>query len=377
MINKLDSKRILIAAGGTGGHINPALAVAGYIRENCPSAKIVFVGTANKMEAKLVPAAGFELRTIEISGFRRSFAPNAIIHNIKTLLNIFKASRQAKKIIKDFKPDVAIGFGGYVSGPVLRMAAKLRVPTAIHEQNAFPGVTNKALAGKVNTVMLTVADAEKHMSCKNKPVVTGLPIRGDILSTPAELSRFEMGIGDEPLILSMGGSLGAQPVNDAVEGMIVNKYKNKDCRFLHATGKDAAAFCKRLEDKGVNLKENTHIKIEEYINVPKCLPAADVVICRAGASSLSEIQALGKPSILIPSPYVTENHQYHNAMALVNRGAAIILEEKNLTADSLTKAVNDLLADKQKLKEIGENARAMAVVDAAKIISEEICKIVK
>ena len=147
----LENKRILIAAGGTGGHINPALGTAGYIKEKNPSAEIVFVGTADKMEAKLVPQAGYELRTIEISGFRRSFAPDAIIHNIKTLLNIFKASRQAKKIIKDFKPDVAIGFGGYVSGPVLRMAAKLGVPTAIHEQNAFPGVTNKALAGKVNT----------------------------------------------------------------------------------------------------------------------------------------------------------------------------------------------------------------------------------
>lgn len=371
----LDNKRILIAAGGTGGHINPALGTAGYIKEHAENAQIVFVGTADKMEATLVPQAGYELRTIEISGFWRSFSPEAVKHNIGTVVKLVKSSSQVKKIINDFKPDLVVGFGGYVSGPVLRTAAKMRIPTAIHEQNAFPGVTNKALAGSVDRVMLTVPQAEQYMKPKNPCVITGLPIRGDILKADADFARAELSLGGKPLVLSMGGSLGAKPVNDAVLGMILNKYKDKDCVFLHATGKGGDWFTEKLRSSGVDLEANPHIRVVEYIDIPKCLPAADLVICRSGASTLSELQALGKPSILIPSPYVTENHQYHNAMALVNNGAAEILEEKDLTPDSLTARVNALLADKEKLFEIGENAAKMAVLDATKRIYDTLCEI--
>lgn len=373
-----DNKKILIATGGTGGHINPALGTAGYIKEKHPSAEIVFVGTADKMEARLVPEAGYELRTIEISGFWRSFSLNAIKHNIGTLLKLLKSSSQAKKIIKNFKPDLVIGFGGYVSGPVLRMAAKMGIPTAVHEQNAFPGVTNKALAGKVDRVMLTAIQAEKYIKSKNPCVLTGLPIRGDILKGDRDFARAEMNVADgKPLILSMGGSLGAKPVNDAVMSLILNKYKDNDCVFLHATGKNSEAFKKELVEKGVDLAKNDHIKIVEYIDIPKCLPAADLVICRSGASTLSELQALGKPSILIPSPYVTENHQYHNAMALVENGAAVILEEKNLNAESITENVNELISNRAKLENIGKCARDMAVIDATARIYETLCEIIK
>ncbi len=372
----LNNKRILIAAGGTGGHINPALGTAGYIKEKHPDAHIVFVGTADKMEARLVPEAGYELRTIEISGFWRSFSPEAIKHNIGTLSKLLKSSSQAKKIIRDFKPDLVIGFGGYVSGPVLRMAAKMGIPTAIHEQNAFPGVTNKALAGKVDRVMLTAIQAEKHITSKNPCVLTGLPIRGDILKGDRDFARAELGLTDKPLILSMGGSLGAKPVNDAVMGLILNKHKDNDCVFLHATGKNAEQFKQELEKNGVDLKANSNIRIVEYIDIPKCLPAADLVIGRSGASTLSELQALGKPSILIPSPYVTENHQYHNAMALVDNGAAEILEEKDLSAESLTEKVNALLNNKQRLEKIGKCAKEMAVLDATERIYETLCEIV-
>ena len=373
-----DNKKILIATGGTGGHINPALGTAGYIKEKHPSAEIVFVGTADKMEARLVPEAGYELRTIEISGFWRSFSLNAIKHNIGTLLKLLKSSSQAKKIIKNFKPDLVIGFGGYVSGPVLRMAAKMGIPTAVHEQNAFPGVTNKALAGKVDRVMLTAIQAEKYIKSKNPCVLTGLPIRGDILKGDRDFARAEMNVADgKPLILSMGGSLGAKPVNDAVLSLILNKYKDNDCVFLHATGKNSEAFKKELVEKGVDLAKNDHIKIVEYIDIPKCLPAADLVICRSGASTLSELQALGKPSILIPSPYVTENHQYHNAMALVENGAAVILEEKNLNAESITENVNELISNRAKLENIGKCARDMAVIDATARIYETLCEIIK
>ena len=373
-----DNKKILIATGGTGGHINPALGTAGYIKEKHPSAEIVFVGTADKMEARLVPEAGYELRTIEISGFWRSFSLNAIKHNIGTLLKLLKSSSQAKKIIKDFKPDLVIGFGGYVSGPVLRMAAKMGIPTAVHEQNAFPGVTNKALAGKVDRVMLTAIQAEKYIKAKNPCVLTGLPIRGDILKGDRDFARAEMNVADnKPLILSMGGSLGAKPVNDAIMNLILNKYKDNDCVFLHATGKNSENFKKELVEKGVDLAKNDHIKIVEYIDIPKCLPAADLVICRSGASTLSELQALGKPSILIPSPYVTENHQYHNAMALVENGAAVILEEKNLNAESITENVNELIKNREKLENIGKCARDMAVIDATARIYETLCEIIK
>ena len=374
----MENKRILIAAGGTGGHINPALGTAGYIKEKHPTAEIVFVGTADKMEAKLVPEAGYELRTIEISGFWRSFSPEAIKHNIGTVSKLLKSSSQAKKIIKDFNPDLVIGFGGYVSGPVLRMAAKMGIPTAIHEQNAFPGVTNKALAGKVDRVMLTVDRAEQYMNPKNPCVITGLPIRGDMLKGDRDFARAELGIPDgKPLILSMGGSLGAKPVNDAVFGLILNKYKDNDCVFLHATGKNGAWFAEKLEAEGLDLGANPHVRVTEYIDIPKCLPAADLVICRSGASTLSELQALGKPSILIPSPYVTENHQYHNAMALVNNNAALILEEKDLTPDSLTQMVESLLADRAKLEAIGKAAKDMAVIDATARIYDTLCEIIR
>lgn len=372
-----DNKRILIAAGGTGGHINPALGTAGYIKEQNPTAEIAFVGTADKMEAKLVPQAGYELKTIEISGFWRSFSPDAVKHNIGTVKKLLKSSSQIKKILNDFKPDLVIGFGGYVSGPVLRIAAKKGIPTAIHEQNAYPGVANKAVAGKVDRVMLTAKQAEQYMKPKNPCVVTGLPIRGDILKSDRDFARAELNLGNKPLILSMGGSLGAKPVNDAMLGVILNKYKDNDCVFLHATGKGGDWFTEELKKNGVDLKANPHIRVVEYIDIPKCLPAADLVVCRSGASTLSELQALGKPSILIPSPYVTENHQYHNAMALVNNGAAEILEEKDLSADALTERVNMLLADKSKLEEIGTNAKNMAVVDATKRIYETLCEIMK
>lgn len=374
----LCNKRILIAAGGTGGHINPALGTAGYIKEKHPDAQIIFAGTADKMEARLVPEAGYELRTIEISGFRRSFYPEAIKHNLGTLSKLLKSSSQAKKIIKDFKPDLVIGFGGYVSGPVLRMAAKMGIPTAVHEQNAFPGVTNKALARSVDRVMLTVPKAQQYINPKNPCVITGLPIRGDLLKTDRDFARAELGIADKPLILSMGGSLGAKPVNDAVLGLIVNKHKDNDCVFLHATGKGgAAAFVDKLREQGVDADANPNIRIVEYIDIPKCLPAADLVISRSGASTLSELQALGKPSILIPSPYVTENHQFHNAMALVDNGAAEILEEKDLTPDSLTEKVNALISDKNRLAQVGANAKKMAVLDATQRIYETLCEIVK
>ena len=371
----LKAKRILIAAGGTGGHVNPALATAGYIREQNPDAEIVFVGTAEKIESKLVPAAGYELRTISIQGFYRSFKPADIKHNIVTAIKYILSFSKVKKIIREFKPDLVIGFGGYVSAPVLKTAAKMKIPTAIHEQNAFPGVSNKTLAGKVDRVMLASEKAEQYLKAKNPCVVTGLPVRGDLLRTDRDEAVKALGLEGKPLVLSMGGSLGAKPVNDAMTGVIINKYRDNDCVFLHATGKNGTDMAGKLREAGVDTEANGNVRICEYIDIPATLPAADVVICRSGASTLSELQALGKASILIPSPYVAENHQYHNAMALVNNNAAMIIEEKDLTADKLTAVLNELLADRNKLEEMGQNAAKMAVPDSTKRIYDTLCEI--
>ena len=373
----LNGKKILFATGGTGGHINPALAVAGYIRENYPKAEILFVGTADRMEAQLVPAAGYDFKTIEIQGFSRELNFEGLKHNIKTVNLLFKSEGQAKKIIENFKPDVVIGFGGYVSGPVLSVAARMGIPTAVHEQNAFPGVTNKNLAKKVDVVMLTAPEAEKLLKPKNPCVVTGLPIRGEIISANKEFARAEMKLDSRPLILSMGGSLGARAINEAVKYLILHRFEKKDCYYLHATGKAGASMIDDI-GKDVDLNANPQIMLREYINdMDRCLAAADLVVCRAGASSLSEIQALGKPSILVPYPYAAENHQYYNAKTMSDRDAAILIEEKDFMGERLLSEVEKLLSKPERLKKMGENARAMAILDASQRITECVCKIVK
>jgi UDP-N-acetylglucosamine--N-acetylmuramyl-(pentapeptide) pyrophosphoryl-undecaprenol N-acetylglucosamine transferase len=375
----LNNKKILIATGGTGGHINPGLAVAGYIREHYPKAQILFVGTAVKMEAQLVPAAGYDFKTIDIQGFSRDFSLSGIKQNINTLIKLVKSESQAKKIIKEYKPDVVIGFGGYVSGPVLSVACKMGIPTAVHEQNAFPGVTNKTLAKKVDRVMLTVPEAEKYIKPKNPCVVTGLPIRGEIINADREISRAELKLDDRPMILSMGGSLGARVINEAMTQLIAERYERKNCYFLHATGKAGVNMIDTLKnDKKIDLDKNSHIMIREYItDMDICMSAADLVICRAGASSLSEIEAMGKPSILVPYPYAAENHQYFNAMALVKNDAAILIEEKDFTGERLIKEVDSLLENPDRLKQLGNNAKKMAIYNAAERIVGCICEIVK
>lgn len=373
----MNNKRILFAAGGTGGHINPALAVAGLIRDTYPGAEIVFVGTAEKMEAWLVPAAGFRLETMDISGFQRGLKPKDIQRNLSTLGKLVKSSAQAKNILREFRPDVVVGLGGYVSGPVVRMAAKLGIPTAIHEQNAYPGVTNKALAKKVDIVMLTVEDARRHLRAKGEIILTGLPVRGELLRADRQTSRLELGIDERPLVLSMGGSLGARAINEAVTQLITALHQKQHCQFLHAYGQYGRSMTERLRENGVDLDTEKHIVLREYIHdMERCLAAADLVICRAGASTLSELQAVGRASILIPSPNVAENHQYHNAMALVRKDAAVLIEEKDLTGERLIHETESLLNDKKRRDTLGENAKNMACVDAAERIMDAIIRLV-
>ena len=367
--------KVLFAAGGTGGHINPALSVAHEIRTKIPDSEILFVGTKEKMEARLVPDAGFDFTTIKISGFQRRITIKNIFRNICTIFNLIISYFQVNKLLKSFQPDVVVGFGGYVSGPVLRAAAKKGIKTVIHEQNAFPGMANKALAKIVDKTLISVPEAGKLMQCKNPPILTGLPVRAEILNADRATARKKLGIPENtPLIFSTGGSLGAKAVNEAMYG-VISAMKNDNVHFIHGCGKSGIAMIDRLKNDGIIPSEN--IDVREYVyDMADCLAAADIVVSRAGASSIAELQALGKASILIPSPFVAENHQYHNAMALVNQSAALIIEEKNLTADALTKQIRDLLANKNLLDEIGKNARSMAKLNAKQIIGDEILDLI-
>ncbi|MBR6512942.1 MAG: undecaprenyldiphospho-muramoylpentapeptide beta-N-acetylglucosaminyltransferase [Clostridia bacterium] len=372
--------KILFATGGTGGHINPALAVANRIRATYgDEAEILFVGTPDHMEARLVPQAGYDFKTIRISGFQRSLTPKNIGRNIATLFRIVSSSQAAMKILKEFQPDVVVGFGGYVSGPVLRDAHKMGIPIAIHEQNAFPGVTNKSLAKVAEVVMLTSEDAKDRMECKNEPVITGLPVRDELINANREEARAALGIpADKPLVLSMGGSLGAEAVNKAICGLIALKEEDYDCVFLHAYGQYGKWVPERLLELGVEVEERSDIILREYIDdMQVCMPAADILICRAGASSLYEIRALGKASILIPSPNVAENHQFYNAMELVNNGAAKIIEEKDLTPELLANMVNELISNPAEIREMEKNAKSMAILNSTELIVENIVKLVK
>ena len=376
--------RFLFATGGTAGHINPAIAVASYIKEQYPESEILFIGTADHMEARLVPNAGFDFKTIKINGFKRSLSPKAIAANIKTVFRLFDSEKASKNIIREFNPDVVIGFGGYVSGPVLQQAVKMKIPCCIHEQNAFPGITNKQLAKKVDRVMLTVEDAVRHLQPKNEVALTGLPVRGELLNKSKPAARIELGIADDkPLVLSFGGSLGARPLNEAMFDIICENAEKNSVYHIHSVGTNGKDFLEKFAEngfrqtsEGVYKKGNAEVRL--YIdNMDTCMAAADLVVGRAGASSLSEIEAMGKASILIPSPYVAENHQYHNAMALVNRNAARILEEKDLTSEALKELINSILSDKSLLCEIEKNAKAMAVTDSRERIAEIIISLAK
>lgn len=364
--------RILFAGGGTAGHINPALAVAGYIKEHHPDAEISYIGTHDKLEARLVPEKGYDFYSIDVAGFQRRISLENIGRNISAVKKMFTSSAEARRLIKMIDPDVVVGTGGYVSGPVLREAAKLGYKTAIHEQNAFPGVTTKMLCPKVDRIMLAMADAERHLKLDKKPVITGNPVRGELLLMSREEARKKLCLDDRPLILSFGGSLGARMVNDAVCDLI--KWHNGTHKFyhIHGTGKIGyAAVCEKL---GNDVSDE--ITVREYINdMDICMAAADLVICRAGAITLSELQACAKPSILIPSPYVAENHQYHNAMTLKRCGAAEVIEEKDLTGEKLIDTVSNLIENKPKLAAMSDAARKSAIIDANERIYEVIMQL--
>ena len=367
---------ILFAGGGTAGHINPALAVAQYIKSKHPDAKISYIGKKGGMEERLVKNAGFDFYPIDVAGFQRKLSLKNVGRNISAVYKVFASSIDCKKLLKTLNPDVVVGTGGYVSGPVLRTAAKLGIKTAIHEQNAFPGVTTKMLINMVDTVMLAMPEAKFRLNLNKKPVITGNPVRENFGLLSKEECRKKLSLGNVPVILSCGGSLGASPINSAVCELIKNKWKDKDIIFIHAAGKGNYEKCiSDLKSAGVDLNAENVI-VKDYIdNMADYMSAADLLISRAGAISLSEIEVCSKAAILIPSPYVAENHQYHNAMTLKNIGAAEVIEEKDLTGETLIKTVDELIYNKSKLESMGKKANSVAIYDSSKRIYEEIMKL--
>ena len=357
--------KVLLAGGGTGGHINPALAIAAIIRQHRPDTEFLFAGTPNHMEAKLIPQAGYKIEFIKVEGFQRSFTPENIGRNIKAVWYLAWSGARAKQIIREFQPDIAIGTGGYVAGPVIRMAARMGIPTAIHELNAYPGVTNKLLAKEVSHVMLTVEDALKYFEPGIKYTVTGLPVREELLHKNKADARRELGFDDAFTILSFGGSLGAGAINETMaEVLRWHTSKGLPVNHIHGYGgMGRDTFPQKMQEYGIPMK-NDRIRITEYINdMDTCMAAADLVVCRSGANALAELEAMGKPSILIPSPIVAGNHQYHNAMVLGNAGAAQVIEQKNVTNEDMISRVEALYNDPDKLRSMAQNAASLAVRD--------------
>lgn len=366
--------KVVFVAGGTGGHINPALAVAGSLKEKYPDIKISFIGNRSGMEATLVPKMGYKFYPIDVAGFQRKISLNNIKRNTVAFYRMFKSTVQAEKILEILKPDVVVGTGGYTCGPVLRKAAKMGIKTATHEQNAFPGVTTKTLCKYVDEVMVAMPDAIKRLPDNRNYIVTGNPVRQSIVNTTKQEARKKLGLDNRPMILSLGGSLGARAVNEAVAELIGWHANTGKYYHFHAIGKYGVDWMPDLiRSKGVDFEKLDNIKIFEYIyDMDLCMSAADLVINRAGASTISELQVKGMPSVLIPSPNVAENHQYYNAKTLSDNGAAILIEEKDLTGEKLIETVKSLIDDKEKLLQMSENAKKTAVFDA----NERICEVI-
>lgn len=366
--------KVLLAGGGTAGHINPAIAIAGYIKEMEPDAEFLFIGNRDGMEQRLVSQAGFPIKSVVITGFKRSLSPKNMAHNVKTVYYSFESRSKAKKIIKEFDPDICIGTGGYVSGPVILAACNLGYKAVIHEQNAYPGVTNKMLAKSVSRVMLANEDARERFSNKANFVLTGNPIRPAILATDRDEARKRLGLGSsKPIILSFGGSLGAKCINESMAQLIARSAEDKKYYHIHAYGQQGTWMPDMLKEMGVDVASCDNLDIRRYIdNMNDCLAACDLVVSRAGAITLSEVQAKGRPAVLIPSPFVAENHQYHNAMSMVNRKAAMLIEEKDLTGEKLIAAVDSMVSEKSVLKEYCKNAQQMAITDANERIYQTI-----
>ena len=367
---------VIFTCGGTGGHINPAIAVANIWKERHPDSNILFIGAKDRMEEELVPKAGYKLHTIPASGMSREKSFAGLKHNIRAVRYVLQSVGNCKKVIKDFKADVVIGTGGYASFPALLAASKLGIPTCVHEANAMPGLTTRLIADKVDRVLTCFPESAKHYKHPEKVETVGMPVRREFVFTKKEDARKELGLDHRPLIVTAFGSQGAKAMNEAVAELFkLEQDAGFPFQHIHATGSYGVEWMPDyVKEKGVDLSKADGITMQEYIyNMPTVMAAADIIISRAGASSCNEIAASGTPCILIPSPNVTDNHQEKNARALSDNGAAVLVLEKDCTAKRLMDEINKLLSDEAYYKDMRRALLKISVPDCA----ERLCDILE
>lgn len=366
---------VLLCGGGTAGHVNPAIAIADFIKARNPKANIRFVGTAYGIENTLVRRAGYDLHLIEVYGLQRKLT----LKNLRTAVKAVTAYGDSLKLLKEFAPDVVVGTGGYVSGPVVLAASKLGIPTAIHEQNATPGLTTARLARRADLVLLAFAEAGERLHCK-RSVLVGNPVKQSMLFVDRATARGKLGLAeDRQLVVSFGGSMGSRRFNEDIADFMALHSKRPSFLHIHAAGQFGIKWMpERLRQAGVSADISAGIDLREYIfDMQEVMTAADLVICRAGAITLSELAVTGRPSVLIPSPNVTGNHQFYNALAFERAGAALLLEEKQSGGQALYDRVTQLLRDPARLRAMSEAATRLAVFDSTQRMYDAIMALVR
>ena len=371
-------KRVTFTCGGTAGHVNPAIALAQLMHEKDPETEFLFVGAERGLEKDLVPKAGYAFRTVHISSFHRSLKPAEIKHNLVSLYNLTRAPREAKAILREFRPDVVIGTGGYASYPMVKAAAKAGIPTAVHESNMVPGLTTEMLEPFADRVMVGFESCRRHYKHPDKVVVTGTPVRGDFFDLTKKQAKQKLGVDDgRPLIVSFWGSLGASGMNRQMADFLALEAAKEPFHHIHAAGKGGyPVILELLKEKGVDLEEHPSLQVREYIyDMAVVMRAADLVICRAGASTISELTALGVPALIVPSPYVTNNHQEKNARVLEEAGGAAVLLEKDSSGQSLFQAACGILRDPEKRAGMETAMAALGIRDATERIYQTILQI--
>ena len=367
---------VVIAAAGTGGHINPGIAIANKIKEEDKNSKVLFIGTNRGLENDLVPRAGYELKTVNAYGIERKLT----VQNFKRLYSTIKSIKEAKKILTEFKADVVIGTGGYICMPVILAANKLKIPTLLHESNAFPGGAVRLLSKKVNTVLVGFEDAKLRLKKAKNVVVTGNPTKikkQNLTSNQKEEIIRSIGLNtNKPIVLVFGGSQGAKSINESFINIIKNK-KNKEYQIIWAAGPSQYEEIKeKLSDDNININNIENVKIVPYIyNMEEIMNVVDLVVCRSGAMTITEISIVGKPAIFIPFPFATENHQEYNAKVLEKVGAAKIILDKELNADILDKKIKEIVISKEKVTKMGENANKCATQNVTDKIYQEVKKV--
>ena len=372
--------KMIFTCGGTAGHINPAIALAQLAREKEPTVEILFVGAERGLEKDLVPKAGYHFRTVHISSFHRSFKPHEIKHNLISACNLLRSPREARAILREFQPDVVIGTGGYASFPLVKAAAKAGIPTAVHESNMVPGLTTEMLEPFANRIMVGFESCRKYYKHPQKVAVTGTPVREDFFALTKAQAKEQLGVNDgRPLVVSFWGSLGASGMNQQMVDFLALEAAKEPFHHIHAAGSgNLTALKHALKERGVVLSEHPALDVREYIyDMARVCRAADLVICRAGASTISELTALGVPALMVPSPYVTNNHQEKNARALEESGGAVVLLERECSGQALFQAASGILRDEERRAEMERSMLSLGIRDAGERIWQTVLGIIK